>query len=195
MNRPKRENKQIERFKPSAQAIPAIVVPQNRTLNLQLPKSQDIKFSNDWGEWNNPFWYNNFHTPNDNITKLYMHATDTLNDLLPANFRLIPKVKEAFGIANLELNSNLVKPIKRIPLLSKLENGDYELANSKSDKNIASSIKFFRNNLQNFICYKDTDDIGWVIKYHRLLVANILDYYASKGKPSLATSQRVDLML
>jgi hypothetical protein len=185
MNRPKRDIKQVDRYKPSAQAIPAIVLP--RELNIELPKSNDVKFSKDWGEYNNPFWYNKFHTPNDSITKLYIQATDKLNDLLPANFRLIPKVKEAFGVANLELNNNLIKPIKKIPLLSKLENGDYQLASSKSDKNIASSIKFFRNNLPSFTQYKNVDDISWVIKEHRLLVANILEYYANKGKPSVAT--------
>ena len=68
MNRPKRETKQINRYNPSQQQprkrqqpIPAIpVIQENRALNLDLPPSQDIKFSKDWGEITNPFWYNNF---------------------------------------------------------------------------------------------------------------------------------------
>ncbi len=64
-------------------------------------------------------------------------------------------IELAFGVANLELNPDLVKPIKRIPLFSKLSEGEYETAGSKSDKtNIAGSIKFFRNNLASFVQYK-----------------------------------------
>ena len=32
-----------------------------------------------------------------------------------------------------------------------------------------------------------TDDISWVIHQHRQLVAEILEYYANKEKPSFAT--------
>lgn len=173
------------------QAIPAIVrSPVRRVLDLDIsnvPPSDDIKFSSDWGEFNNKFWLENFYTPNDNTTQLYMKATDKLGDFLPANFELIRGIKEAFGVANLELKPEYVKPIKRTPLYSKLENGDYEIAQSKSDKNIAGSIKFFRNNLPSFTQYKDTDDISWVITYHRQLVAEILEYYSNKEKKSLAT--------
>ena len=45
-------------------------------------------------------------------------------------------------VANLELNKDLIKPIKRTPLLSKLENGEYQIASSQSDKNISATIKF-----------------------------------------------------
>ena len=172
------------------QAIPAIVINQRRVLNLDLsnvPPSDDIKFSSDWSEYNNEFWVKYFYTPNDSTTQEYMEATDKLGDFLPANFELIRGQKEAFGVANLELKPEYVKPIKRTPLYSKLENGDYEIAQSKSDKNIAGSIKFFRNNLPSFIQYKDNDDISWVIIYHRQLVAEILEYYSNKEKKSLAT--------
>lgn len=178
-----------------SQAIPAIVLPPlaspKRTLDLDLsdvPRSNDFKYSKDFGEWDNKFWLDNFYTPNDNTTKAYMEITDYFKDFLPANFTLIKGTKEAFGVANLELKPNLVKPIKRTPLLSKLENGEYEIAASKSDKNISASIKFFRNNLPNFQHYKDSDNIDWVITHHRQLVVEILRYYASKAsKPSLAT--------
>ena len=176
----------------SNQAIPAIVrSPAKRTLDLDLsdvPLSDDFKYSKDFSEWDNKFWLDNFYTPKDNITKEYMKLSDHFNDFLPASFRLIEGEKEAFGCANLELKPNLVKPIKKIPLLSKLENGDYEIATSKSDKNIAASIKFFRNNLPHFQQYKDSDNIDWVITQHRQLVVDILGFYANKPtKPSLAT--------
>ena len=57
--------------------------------------------------------------------------------------------------------------MKKIPLLSKLENGDYETASSKSDKNISATINFFRNNLPSFKKYKTDDDISSVINQHR----------------------------
>lgn len=176
----------------SNQAIPAIArSPVRRQLNLDLndvPLSNDFKYSKDFGEYSHSFWADNFYTPDDYTTKEYMKITDHFNDFLPANFRLIKGQKEAFGVANLELKPNLVKPMKRAPLLSKLENGDYEIATSKSDKNIAATIKFFCNSLPNFQHFKGADNIDWVINQHRQLVVEILRYYASKPtKPSLAT--------
>ena len=165
--------------------------PQPKVLNLDLsnvPPSQDVKFSKDWGSYNNEFWVKHFTTPKDEITKLYQEATDKLGDLLPANFRLIDDVPEAFGIANLELKPEFVKPIKEIPLLSKLEKGEYETAGTKSDKNIASSIKFFRNNLPTFNHFhSNSDDISWVVREDRMLVAELLKFYSTKDKTSIAT--------
>ena len=161
-----------------------------RSLNLDLsnvPVSDDIKFSNDWGEWNNEFWLKYFYTPDDNITEMYMILSDIYNDFLPANFRLYKDEKEAFGVANLELKPEYVKPIKRTPLYSKLKAGEYETASSKSDKNIAASINFFRNNFPLLQQYKDSDDISWVIHEHRTVVLEILLYYSKKEKASLAT--------
>ena len=151
------------------------------------PPSDDRKFTEDWSLPDHPFWKDNFYTPQDNTTQEYMEATEKLKNL-PSSFVLMRGIESAFGVANLELNPDLVKPIKRIPLFSKLSKGEYETAGSKSDKtNIAGSIKFFRNNLASFVQYKNDDDISWVIHQHRQLVAEILDYYGNKEKPSLAT--------
>ena len=164
-----------------------------RVLSLDLPDvppSEYEKYIEDWSEPSNPFWKDNFHTPRDNTTQEYMEATSSskLLDFLPASFALIYDVPESFGVANLELNPDLVKPIKQIPLYSKLSKGDYETAGSKSDKtNIAGSIKFFKNNLASFVQYKETDDISWVIHQHRQLVTEILEYYGNKEKTSLTT--------
>ena len=65
----------------------------------------------------------NFYTPKDNTAQEYIEATDKSGDFLPENFLLNKSKKELFGVANLELNPDLVKPIKRIPLFSKLEKG------------------------------------------------------------------------
>ena len=41
--------------------------------------------------------------------------------------------------------------------------------------------------MASFVQYKNDDDISWVIHQHRQLVAEILDYYGNKEKPSIAT--------
>ena len=186
---PPRASEKIASKTPSAPAKTKKT--ERRTLHLDLPEnkpSEYEKFIEDWSEPSHPFWKDNFYTPQDNTTQEYKEATDKLLHFLPASFALINDTPETFGVANLELNADLIKPIKRIPLYSKLEKGEYEIAGSKSDKtNIAGSIKFFRNNLASFVQYKNDDDISWVIHQHRQLVAEILDYYGDKEKTSLAT--------
>jgi len=194
MERTKRIVKAPIRFKPSTQSTNAPAKTkktERRVLNLDLPDvppSEYEKYIEDWGEPSHPYWKDNFYTPKDNTTQEYKEATLKLLHFLPTNFALIYDVPESFGVANLELNPDLVKPIKRIPLYSKLERGEYETAGSKSDKtNIAGSIKFFRNNLASFVQYKETDDISWVIHKHRQLVTEILEYYGNKETTSLTT--------
>ena len=153
-----------------------------------VPLNDNFKFSKDSGEYDFPFWVKHFYTPKDNITKLYKDAVHKLQDKLPANFQLYNNVENAFGVANLELQNEYKKPIKRFVSFSKLKNREYEIASSKSDNNIAASIKFFRNNLPTFKLFKNEDDITWVINFHRLLIAEIFDYYANKvTKPSTNT--------
>ena len=176
MDRPRRNTKPVERFTPS------------RTLNLDLsdiPPSQDKKFRANWGL--HPIWQTNFYTPKDKTTKLYEKATEKLKDVLPANFFLYEGVEGAIGIGNLELKDEFKKPMKKVPLLSKLEKGDYETASSKSDKNISATIKFFRNNLPSFKKYKNDDDISWVINQHRQLTAELLDFYGDSESKRVAT--------
>jgi len=135
----------------------------------------------------NDIWFNNFYTPKDDTTKLYLKAIDKYNGNLPANFYVVDEAKESYGFANLELKNEFKKPIKRIPLYSKLEKGDYQTASSKSDDNIASSIKFFRNNLPRFKKYKTQDDISWIVNQHRRLTAEIFDYYGDSLTKRVAT--------
>ena len=78
------------------------------------------------------------------------------------------------GLGNLEVKEP--EPIKHTPLLSKLINGDYQTAQSRSDNNIATSIKFFLNNLPSFQQYKDQDKLDWVVNNHRLLSYELLVY-------------------
>ena len=105
-----------------------------------------------------PYWRETFYTPNDYITNKYFEVVEYY-DKLPATMQS--------GLANLEVKES--EPIKHTPLLSKLINGDYQTAQSKSDNNIATSIKFFINNLPSFQQYKDQDKLDWVVNHHRLL--------------------------
>jgi len=163
----------------SAIPVPAIPVPDSRTLDLgHLPPSNNPKFKAHFDEITNEFWRNNFYTPDDDITKIYFELMPKFEGLLPASFE--------DGIANLELKQELIEPIKQIPLYSKLLNGEYEIATSKSDKNIATVIKFIVNNLPSFQQYKNTDDLSFIIHNHRLIVLEIL-YYSFVNGSRLAT--------
>ena len=74
-----------------------------------------------------------------------------------------------------------MKPIRNIPLLSRLANGDYQTDKSKSDYKIVKDIKFFTNNLPSFKKYKNADDLSYIITNHRLLVLELLEYYKNKN--------------
>jgi hypothetical protein len=111
------------------QAIPGIVRSPKRVLNLDLPDvppSDDIKLTDDGRMPDNPFY-----TPHDNTTQKYMEASDKLINL-PAEFYLVKGINTAYGVVNLKLNPDSVRPIKRIPLCSRLEKCEYEIAQSKS---------------------------------------------------------------
>ena len=193
MNRPRRTIVAPQRLINEVSAQPRTTTRKTKsgtktTLNLDLadvPPSDDRKFAKDFAL--NEFWFKNFYTPKDATTDLYIKAIEKFENNLPANFLLNPDYKEAYGIGNLELNQNLKKPIKKIPLFSKLDKGDYQTSGSKSDKNISASIKFFRNNLPSFQKYKNQDDISWVVNEHRRLTAEILDYYGDSLTKRVAT--------
>ncbi len=80
------------------------------------------------------------------------------------------------------------EPIKHTPLLSKLINGDHHTAQSKNDKNIATSMKFFSNNSTSFKQYKGQDELDWIVKHHRLLTLELLTYTLNQHS-SVATLQ------
>jgi len=100
---------------------------------------------------------------------------------------LYPDVEGALGLANLELKPEFMKQMKRIPSFSKLQKRDYEIATSNRDKNISTTIKFFRDSLPSFEKFKSQDDMSWVIQYHRQLIAEIFKFYANKERPRVAT--------
>ena len=133
--------------------------------------------------YDNELW-KSFYTPNDVLTKRYENAINKYENL-PATFYILKDTPESYGLANLEIKSKYAKQIKTTPLLSKLINCDYETDKSKSDNKISKGISFFVNNLPSFNKYKDTDDLSYIINNHRLLVIEILEYYAKKPTTSL----------
>ena len=100
---------------------------------------------------------------------------------MPANFYYYKDIPESYGPPLLELKKEYIKPIKRIPLLSKLKNSEYQTEKSKSDYKIVKDIKFITNNLPSFKEYKNTDDLTYIINNHRLLILLILEYYKNKN--------------
>jgi hypothetical protein len=149
-------------------AIPAISIdnPINDEINHKIKILMDELTT---------YWRETFYTPNDYITDKYFEVVEYY-DKLPATMQS--------GLANLEVKES--EPIKHTPLLSKLINGDYQTAQSKSDNNIATSIKFFINNLPSFQQYKDQDKLDWVVNHHRLLSYELL-FYSLNHNSSVAT--------
>lgn len=158
--------------------------PATKTLDLTLDvDNQDKinintkKIKADWADENYQFYKSNFFTPKDDITKRYDEIVTKMENL-PVVFMN--------GIANFEIKPEKYLLPKQEVLYSKLINKDYEIDSSKSDKNIASSIKFIYNNLPSFKKYKTIENLDYIIKEHRLLVTEILEY-AHNNNNKLAT--------
>lgn len=127
-----------------------------------------------------------FYHPKDKLTTLYNQIMAN-NDKLPPTF-YNNKTAESYGIGNLEIKKKFLKPLNQRPLYSKLVNGEYETDKSKSDiTKISKDISFFRNNLPSFLKYKTTDDLTWIIKEHRKLLIEMLQYYNERPTTSLTT--------
>ena len=135
--------------------------------------------------YDNELW-KSFYTPNDPLTKRYKEIIDEYEGL-PATFYILKDTPDSYGLANLEIKSKYIKKIKTTPLLSKLINGNYKTEKSKSDDKIVKDTNFFVNNLPSFNKYKDTDDLTYIINNHRLLIIEILEYYAKTPSTSLRT--------
>ena len=58
--------------------------PPPRTLTFDLRLSSEIKSTQDFGMYNNPFWVKHLYTPKDDITQAFQKAVYTLADILPA---------------------------------------------------------------------------------------------------------------
>lgn len=119
---------------------------------------------------------NQLYYPNDEVTRSYKQLMN------PYKFPI------SLYSGNLKIKKKFIKPIIEIPLYSKLRNGHYETAKSRSDiSKVAKDIDFFRNNLPSFIKYKTADDLTWVVKEYRKLILEILLFYNKKPTTSLTT--------
>ena len=149
-----------KRSRAQQRAIPAIPLPA-------LPVNDNIDNDNPPGDRSidDIYWRTYFYMPDDEISRKYFSIVENY-EKLPASM--------TDGLGNLEVKEP--EPIKQIPSFRKLINGDYQTATSKSDKNISSSIKCFFNNLPSFQQFKNNDNLDWVIRYHRLLTTELLEY-------------------
>ena len=145
------------KVKQSIKKAQKIINDPPRTLNLDIP-AMDLsnpKLVSYCGKLDNPFWSKYFCIPADPCTQMMMMVMfDYEINVLPAAF--------LEGIPALDILPEFFKPVKQAPLYSKLVNGDYETATSKSDKNIANIVKFFRNNFHIISQFKDLDDLTWI---------------------------------
>ena len=126
--------------------------------------------------YDNPLW-KSFYIPKDKITTRFIEVLKKYTNL-PATFYYDKDIKQSYGLPLLELKKENVRQIKNIPLLSRLERGDYQTDKSKSDYKIVKDIKFFINNLPSFQKYKGQDDLTFLIQNHRLLMLEILEWYS-----------------
>ncbi len=115
------------------QEQPVVDAPQNNVAmpavyigNTVIPDENFLTMSDE------DYWRDNFYIPNDHITKDYYEIAE-----------IYPEIPESmiYGLGDLEVKTP--EPIKEKPSLTKLINGDYQTEQSKSDKNIATSIRFF----------------------------------------------------
>ena len=143
----------------------------------------------DYTDLNNIFYKEYFKPPRDFISTRFKELLKVKHyqDKFP------PLVLE--GLANLK--PKLLAPFKRIPKYSLLKQGKYEEGTSNSDIKVTSiNIQFFLNQLPSFAKYRDSDDLDWVIREHRLLALEIFEYYKDAPKTSLCTfSQRFNSIL
>ena len=148
-----------------------------KTLDLDLTTIKKSDY--DRFEPDNIFYKENLYSPNDNILKRLDDVVEKFGD----------KLNDGFSFYNNIINLD-IKPDKKLKpkeiLYSKLKNGDYHSATSKSDKNIAKSINTIVNNIDGFKKYKNVEDLTWIIDNHRLLFTEIIEYHQAKNN-SIAT--------
>jgi hypothetical protein len=152
-----------------------------RTIYIDIPPMNlgNPKLVADYGRIDHPYWVKNFIVIDDFCTDFTMDIISKFEiNFLPASFME--------GIPILDIRPEFFKPIKQAPLYSKLVNGDYHTATSKSDKNIANTVKFFRNNFKTLADFKDDDNLSWIVIHHRLITAEILSY-SLEHKSSVST--------
>jgi hypothetical protein len=115
--------------------------------------------------------FDDLYIPNDDINKELEDIIIKMGDFLPEGFQN--------GVAQMEIKPQKKEEPKKITK-DKLIAGDYHSKGSKSDKNIASTIKAWTNNLPSFKQYKDDNDLTWITEQHRHLLLEILHHVHNK---------------
>lgn len=120
------------------------------------------------------------YTPDDDITNKIKENLKKLIQLHKSRKLNIPNSYKN-GIFLLEQKDQDFKEPKDI-LFSKLKNKEYETNDSKSDATkIAKLISSYLNILPSFQKYKNEDNLDFIIKEHRKLFSELLDYRVQKN--------------
>jgi hypothetical protein len=122
------------------------------------------------------------------VSKLYVSQTTFAKELQELMEKQEDKLPASFQdkFALLELKPEFITPPKRELLMTNLLNGTYHSKGSNSDKNIASKIKTFTNQLPSFKKFKNNDNLHWIFRNHLLLFKEIMEHHLAK-ESSLAT--------
>jgi hypothetical protein len=116
--------------------------------------------------------FDDLYIPKDEINKELEDIITKMGDFLPEGFQN--------GVAQMEIKPKKKEKPKQIKK-DELVAGTYHSKGSKSDKNIASTIKAWTNNLPSFKQYKDDNDLTWITEQHRHLLLEILHHIHNKG--------------
>ena len=184
MSRPQRDRKQTVQFKPSNAPLQPqkpkepeknkpekvekpVKIPKEpaRTLNLKLVKVNARDY--DPADPDDPFYDEFFYNPEDDVT-------ERLDDLDYSAHSFTIGLQS--GITNYELKDIDKIPLKPV-LFSKFKAKEYETGRSKSDATVyTAKINKFMNQFPSFNQYKSQDDLTWVVRKHRLLICELLEY-------------------
>jgi hypothetical protein len=178
MNRPQRERKPVERLparpqnqprqprNPQAQnkKPPAAPVAPRRELDLTLKRVEAVKY--DTKDPNSEFYTKFFTAPNDSITQR-LQSIDYSNSK--------DKVQTLQLITNFELQNIDAIELKDISFAS-FRGGAYHNCKTNSDPKYSQKIDGFISKYPSFHKYKNEDDLSWIVREHRLLLTEILEY-------------------
>jgi hypothetical protein len=204
MNRPQRERKQVERLKASNAPVqpqrkkkndssaaqqpvaqPPARKPRQprRTLDLTLKQVEANMY--DLGDPESEFYEKYFDNPNDAITK-------RLDELDYSKHTYTIFLMN--GITNYELKDIDAVQLKPVSF-KEFKEGKYQSDKSQSDARYTQKINKFVNQFPSFKKYSTSDDLTWIVREHRLLLCELLEYAIPRGLSLSSIESEVNAMM
>ena len=154
-----------------------------RVLDLVL-KQVDANMY-DIGDPESEFYDKYYDKPQDSIT-------ERLNDIDYSKHKYT--VSLLSGITTFEL-----KNIDDIPLnpvsFQKFKDGGYQNEKTKSDARYAKKINKFTNQFPSFKQYQKSDDLTWIVRKHRLLMCELLEYAIQRNLSLSSIEGKINTMM